>query len=163
MKKVYCCLTPPTPKEIEAFLRTRGADEPVWRAQACGGYLEVALDLDPVVTKEWHKTWCIALAGSCPEPENILTWTDKLTEKGEDEKSNPEATLVAIWDLLVQIACKAPMNKYWQRIGLRAIKERERARTWTGTTSSSSKRIQTATGIAHVYALAKTAGRKQQK
>jgi hypothetical protein len=136
-------LMAPNRSEIEELLRLRGVDEPTWRAQASGGDADIAAELDVDLTKEWHKTWQISLAGTPPSPDLPFVWAEKLAEASE-------ATTVALWELLVQLASKRPDHKNWRAVGLAALQERERARM------GKSNKISLSTVLAKVYAHAKT-------
>jgi hypothetical protein len=148
-------IKPPTQAEIEGMLKEQGIDEPAWRAQACGGYADIAAELDTNFTREWHKLWQNVLAGGRLMPDLAYSWTERLSEQSE-------ATHTAVWELLVQIAAKAAHSKYWREVAMRAIEERERslqgkAKLSQGKVQGRESQIATSTALAYIYAQIRTA------
>lgn len=153
-------IKPPSQSEIEEMLRKQGVEEPAWRAQACGGYADIAAELDPHFTKEWDKFWGTLLAGAAIPPDLAYNWTNRLSEQNE-------ATHVSAWELLVQRASKAPHSKFWREVALRAMRERERALQGKSKLGQDKKQgresqIETSTALCAIYAQIKTCGKRNK-
>jgi hypothetical protein len=142
-------LDPPPMEEIEAYLKGKGVEDASWRAIVCGGHIDAAEELDPVVTKEWHKLWSTALAGLAPPADTPYSWSERASGLNS-------ATLAALWHILVEIAARKLDSRFWREIALRAMKERERAHR------GKAEKLLTATLITRAYVLAKTSAKRKK-
>jgi len=133
----------PPENEIVEILKERGLDEPVWRARFAAGDLSIAEELDTKETQEWQKVLASVLSGAAPPPAFPYVWNERFKEMGE-------ATRIACWDVLVNTASRRPLDRFWRRAGLRAVKERERVRR------GKTNKIFTGTALVDIYANLKT-------
>ena len=133
----------PNKDEIEDILISKNVDEFKWRTQFASGDLEVALNANTELTKEWFKFWQICLAGTPPFPEFPFIWAQIFQDTDDYTKK-------ALWNLLIQVSIKKPDNKYWREISLASVKERERCY------SSRSNKITTINTLVKIYAYTKT-------
>lgn len=134
----------PAEEEIESLLETLNVNEPTWRSRVCYGDVDLALDMDVDITKDWYKLFSTILAGSAPPPEFVYKWQKRI------EGAN-ESTQIVLWNIAISIAVRKPFNKFWQEVALKAMSEREKIKR------KKSNNITVGTTLAGIYAYTKTA------
>jgi hypothetical protein len=134
--------------EVESLMVQLNLDEPAWRALASEGDPDIAQELDPRQTRNWHKLWSAIIAGTSIPEDYPSTWGDILVEANE-------ATQSACWGLLIQLLSKRiHLHSWWLEIALAALNAKSAC--YRGT----SNKLLTLTTLDRTYGYAHTINKK---